>query len=372
MDTISMVDDFKEYPAIIKIIGVGGAGGNAVNRMVASGIKGVEFIAANTDAQALRHSSAGLKLQLGQRLTRGLGVGGHPALGAESAMEDREKIKESLQGADMVFITAGMGGGTGTGAAPVVAEVARELGALTVAVVTKPFAFEGKVRSKNAEEGIKNLKDKVDTLIAIPNQRLFNIIDETTPAHLAWEKVDDVLRQAIQSMSDVITSTGVVNVDFNDVKAIMTNAGQALMGMGESNEEGRALQAARMAVTSPLLEDVSIEGAMGVLVNITGGEDLTMLEINEAMTLIYNAVSPDANVYFGQVLDKSMGDKIKITVIATNFSEIKKVEHRQDILETVAAKKVPMPSILDDNTNHSGSSLEEPAFLRAKRKNRKF
>ncbi|MFC1546847.1 cell division protein FtsZ [bacterium] len=367
MGHIRMFDDYSEYPAVIKIVGVGGAGGNAVNRMVNSHIRGVEFIVSNTDAQALRSSDAGLKLQIGKTLTRGLGVGGDPSIGKKSAEEDKEIIKESLMGADMVFITAGMGGGTGTGAAPVVAEIAKEIGALTVGVVTKPFMFEGKIRSRHAEDGINELRDKVDTLIVIPNQRLFAVIDDTTPAHLAWDRVDEVLKQAIQSISDVITSTGIVNVDFNDVKAIMTGAGQALMGLGESNEEGRAIHAARMAVTSPLLEDVSIQGAKGLLINITGGEDLTMLEINEAMTLIFNTVSPEANVYFGQVFDKNMTGKIKITVIATNFSEIKTEEPKDDLFEQ--EKKNVIPHLLD---KENIDSIEEPAFLRAKRNKRKL
>jgi len=363
-----MVNDFSEYPAVIKIAGIGGAGGNAINRMVEAALKGVEFIAANTDAQALRNSQAGLKLQLGLDLTRGLGVGGDPELGKKCAEHDKDRIKESLIGADMVFITAGMGGGTGTGAAPVFAEIAKEIGALTVGVVTKPFLFEGKIRSSNAEKGIEELKNKVDTLIVIPNQRLFTVIDETTPAHSAWEKVDYVLQQAIQSISDVITSTGIVNVDFNDVKAIMKGAGRALMGIGESCDDGRALHAARMAVTSPLLEDVSIEGAKGVLVNITGGDDLTMLEVNEAMTLIFEAVSQDANVYFGHVFDKSFTGRIKITVIATNFSEAKiSQKSKEDLFEET--KKDTIPYLLEKN---SADSIEEPAFLRKQRNKRRI
>lgn len=368
MNEIRMVDDFKEYPAVIKIVGVGGAGGNALNRMIDSDVKGVEFIAANTDAQALRRSHAGLKLQIGVKVTKGLGVGGNPAIGKQAAEEDRDKVREALVGADMVFITAGMGGGTGTGAAPIFAEVAKELGALTIAVVTKPFLFEGKVRSKHAEEGIKELKTKVDTLVIIPNQRLFTIIDEATPAHKAWSQVDDVLRQGIQSISDVITSTGTVNVDFNDVKAIMTDAGQALMGMGESSGPNRAIEAAKMAMASPLLEDISIQGAMGLLVNITGGASLTMHEINEAMMLIYNAVSPEANVYFGQVFDESIGDTMKITVIATNFSsasakkQSEPKDMKQDLFQGI--KNIsPIHTREDEST-----TIDEPAFLRLRNK----
>lgn len=363
MSYIKRVDDFGAYPATIKIMGLGGAGGNAVNRMVESGIKGVEFIAVNTDAQALRSSSAGLKVQIGTNLTKGLGVGGDPELGKKAAKEDEEQIRESLIDADMVFITAGMGGGTGTGSAQVVADIAREIGALTVAVVTKPFLFEGRVRANNADWGIENLRDKVDTLVIIPNQRLLGLIDENTPAHLAWYKVDEVLRRSIQSISDVITSTGIVNVDFNDVKAIMKNAGRALMGMGESVGKDRAIRAAQAAVTSPLLEDVSIEGARGVLVNITGGKDLTMYEINKAMTLIQETVSPEANVYFGQVVDESMEGSVKVTVIATNFVETKNL------------RKSKMYNMFknndDDRDSHDDANdvIKEPAFLRLRKDN---
>lgn len=325
MNNQFFTDDFKQYPAIIKIIGVGGAGGNAVNRMVDFNLQGVEFVAANTDAQALRSSKAGLKIQIGSKITKGLGVGGNPEIGTKAAEEDVERIKEILLGTDMVFITAGMGGGTGTGAAPIFARVAKDLGILTVGVVTKPFVFEGKVRGRNADGGIKNLREFVDTLIVIPNQKLFDVIDESTTIMSAWERIDDVLRQSIQSISDVITSTGLVNVDFNDVKTIMLNAGDALMGMGEGSGEARALKATEMAMNSPLLEDMSINGARGVLVNITGGKDMTMHEINDAMTLISNSVSSEANVFFGQVIDESLESKIKVTIIATNFDRIKNI-----------------------------------------------
>ncbi|MFC1566944.1 cell division protein FtsZ [bacterium] len=362
MTTGNLFNEFREYPAIIKIIGVGGAGGNAVNRMIESHIKGVEFIAANTDAQALRSSLAGLKLQLGMERTKGLGVGGDPEVGRNAAVDDKEKIKEVLVGADMVFITAGMGGGTGTGAAPVVAEIAKELGILVVGVITKPFIFEGRLRNRHAEEGVKKLSESVDTMISIPNQRLFTVIDENTSADKAWEKVDDVLRQGVQSISDVITSTGIINVDFNDVKAIMKGAGEALMGMGEGEGEGRATLAAEMAMSSPLLEDVSINGACGVLVNITGSRDLKMYEINEAMSLIHDSVSPDANVYFGQVFDDTLKDKIKITVIATSFDRGQKLQrieldHKKNIF-----KQSNMPFV--DSTNN----INEPAFLRKNKK----
>lgn len=362
-----MTDEFKQYPAVIKIIGVGGAGGNAVNRMVSLNVKGVEFIAANTDAQALRNSKAGVKIQIGTHLTRGLGVGGDPNLGKQSAEEDKEKLREVLAGADMVFITAGMGGGTGTGAAPVIAEIAKNLGILTVGIVTKPFNFEGKVRNRNAETGILNLRDKVDTLVVIPNQKLFDVIDENTSVDTAWEKIDDVLRQSIQSISDVITSIGVVNVDFNDVKSIMLNAGDALMGMGEASGESRALKAAQLAMRSPLLEDVSIDGAKGILVNISGSKDLTMHEIIDAMTLISNSVDSEANVFFGQVFDETMGDKIKITIIATNFAKLKKEETDQFQKEN---QKFEQQDLFEQKEKNSAKvNLDEPAYLR-KNKNK--
>lgn len=369
MKEINMQDEFKQYPAVIKIVGVGGAGGNAVNRMIASDVKGVEFMSANTDAQALRSSKAGMKLQLGTNLTKGLGVGGDPALGHQAAEEDEDRIREVLVGSDMVFITAGMGGGTGTGAAPVIARIAKELGVLAVGVVTKPFVFEGKVRSRNAEQGISDLRENLDTLIVIPNQKLFDVIDETTTIDDAWERIDDVLRQSIQSISDVITSTGLVNVDFNDVKAIMLNAGEALMGMGESSGESRALRATELAMSSPLLEDVTIEGARGVLVNITGSKNLTMHEINDAMTLIYNSVSSEANVYFGQVIDETMGDRIKITIIATNFDRPKIAQMK---VQQEEKKVVPEQQDLFDYKQKDRMNLElnleEPAFLRKNKK----
>ncbi|MCP4481773.1 MAG: cell division protein FtsZ [bacterium] len=359
-----METDFNQYPAVIKIIGIGGAGGNAVNRMISFGVRGVEYIAANTDAQALHNSNAGMKLQIGDCLTKGLGVGGDPKLGRQAALDDEERIRELLAGSDMVFVTAGMGGGTGTGAAPVIAKIARELGILTIGVVTKPFVFEGKVRSMNAEEGVENLRANLDTLIVIPNQRLFNVITIDTTINKAWEQIDDVLRQSIQSISDVITSTGLVNVDFNDVKAIMFDAGEAIMGMGESSGESRALRAAEMAITSKLLEDISIHGARGVLVNITGSNKLTMHEINDAMTLIHNTVSSEANVFFGQVVDESMDGRIKVTVIATNFDRGKKVsdfpkEPQQQDLFTAQDEEKKGAS--------AEFNLEEPAFLRKRK-----
>ncbi|MEK7533216.1 MAG: cell division protein FtsZ [Patescibacteria group bacterium] len=310
--------------AKIKVVGIGGGGSNAVNSMIInSQINGVDFISVNTDAQALLLSQAQNKIQIGENLTRGLGAGGSPDIGRQAAEESREKIAEYLRDSDMVFLTCGEGGGTGTGATPVFAEIAKELGALTVAVVTKPFHFEGTRRMVSAEEGIGNLKDKVDTLIIIPNQRLLEVIDKKMTLVEAFRVTDSVLGQGVQGISDLITMPGLINVDFADVRAIMTNAGSALMGIGTGVGENRASTAARTAVASPLLE-TTIEGAKGVLFNIIGGNDLTMAEVDEAAKLISSAVDPDANIIFGAIIDEKMVDQIKITVIATGFDETKK------------------------------------------------
>lgn len=305
--------------AKIKVIGVGGGGGNAVYRMINSGIENVEFIVANTDAQVLSRSIAPMKIQLGEKRTKGLGAGGKPIVGREAAEESRDKIKEILQGADMVFVTAGMGGGTGTGAAPVVAEISREMEILTIGVVTKPFNFEGRVRALQADEGIQELRKRVDTLMVIPNEKLLSITDEKTLFQEAFLKADEVLRQAVQSVCDIITEVGVVNVDFADVRSIMQNAGEALMGLGYGSGPGRMLEAAKQAIHSPLLEDITIDGAKGVLINITGGKDMSIGEVNDACSLIQESVSPDAHIYYGQVIDKSLENRVKITVIATGF-----------------------------------------------------
>lgn len=307
--------------AKIKVIGVGGGGGNAVNSMITSNqIQGVEFIAVNTDAQALLTSKADTKLQIGSNFTKGLGSGADPEVGGAAAEESREKIKDVLFDSDMVFITAGMGGGTGTGASPVIAEIAKETGALTVAVVTKPFSFEGVRRLQQAEEGIGMLKDKVDTLIVIPNQRLMDVVDKKMTLLDAFRLADNVLGQGVQGISDLITVPGLINVDFADVKTIMSDSGSALMGIGEASGENRAATAARMAISSPLLE-VSIEGAKGILYNIIGGEDMTMSEVSDASAIIANAAAADANIIFGATIDEQMGSKIKISVIATGFDE---------------------------------------------------
>lgn len=305
--------------AKIKVIGVGGGGCNAVNRMIISGVAGVEFWSVNTDAQALTLASAHNRLQVGQKLTRGLGAGGNPAIGQKAAEESRDEIAMALENADLVFITAGMGGGTGTGAAPVVAEVAKEVGALTVGVVTRPFTFEGKRRTGQADEGIAALQSRVDTLIIIPNDKLLAVISEQTPVQEAFRVADDILRQGVQGISDIITIPGLVNVDFADVRAVMADAGSALMGIGIGSGKSRAREAATAAISSPLLES-SIDGAKGVVFNITGGSDLTLHEVNSAAEIIYEAVDPNANIIFGAVLDDRLQGEVRITVIATGFS----------------------------------------------------
>jgi cell division protein FtsZ len=310
-----------ELSANIKVIGVGGGGSNAVNTMIQAGLTGTDFIVANTDAQALRTNSASIKIQLGEKVTKGLGAGANPDVGKRSAIEDRDKIYETLNGADMIFITAGLGGGTGTGAAPIIAQVAKEIGALTVAVVTKPFAFEGKKRMMQAEEGLKELKSIVDTVITIPNQRLLAVAGKSTTMVEAFRKVDEVLHQAVKGISDLINVHGMINVDFADVKAIMSEMGMALMGTGIAEGDNKALEAAQKAIASPLLEDISIEGARGLLINVTGGPDLSLFEVNEAIEKISAEAHPDATIIYGQVIDESMDGKIMITVIATGFGE---------------------------------------------------
>ena len=309
----------KQDAARIKVIGVGGGGGNAINTMVAARIEGVEFIAANTDVQALAANKASVKLQLGRSASRGLGAGANPEVGRQAAVEERDAIAAALDGADMVFVTAGMGGGTGTGGAPIVADVAKQSGALTVGVVTKPFLFEGNRRRKQAEAGIADLKAAVDTLIVIPNQRLISVAGENMAMADAFKRADEVLLNAVQGISDIITVHGLVNVDFADVRTIMSEKGMALMGTGRSSSERRALEAMQAAISSPLLEDVSLDGATGLLVNITGGPNLTLREVDEAVSMAQSAADPDANIIFGSVVDESLGDEVRITVIATGF-----------------------------------------------------
>jgi cell division protein FtsZ len=323
---------FEDDPMVgarIKVIGVGGGGGNAVNRMIASQMTGVEFIVVNTDCQALKSARAPLKIQIGSKLTKGLGAGSNPEVGRQAALEDTEKLLEVLQGADMVFITTGLGGGTGTGATPVVASLASELGALVVGVVTKPFTFEGRKRREQAELGLGELRECLDTVICIPNERLLTTVDRQTTLQGAFLIADDVLRQAVQGISDLITIPGEINLDFADVKTIMSGMGMALMGTGIATGEGRATEAAQKAISSPLLEDASIDGARGVLINITGGSGMTLFEVAEASNLVHQAAHEDANIIFGTVIDETMGEAIKVTVIATGFrGEARKEESK--------------------------------------------
>lgn len=320
--SIFMEDDPPITGARIKVIGVGGGGSNAVNRMIEAGVEGIEFLVANTDLQALKRSRAPVKIQLGSHLTKGLGAGANPEIGRDAALEDTEKIIEALEGSDMVFVTTGLGGGTGTGAAPIIASLATELGALTVAVVTKPFQFEGRRRQTQAEQGLRELRECVDTVITIPNERLLHTVDKNMSLNNAFKLADDVLRQAVQGISDLITVPGLINLDFADVKAIMSGMGLALMGAGRASGENRAWEATQQAISSPLLEEATIQGAKGVLINITGGADLTLFEVNEASSIIREAADDDANIIFGAVIDESMHDEMKLTVIATGFDKV--------------------------------------------------
>jgi cell division protein FtsZ len=318
VEEYTMTGNPQNYLAVIKVVGIGGGGVNAVNRMIDAGLKGVEFVAINTDAQALLMSDADVKLDIGRELTHGLGAGSDPEVGKQAAEDHRDEIEEVLKGADMVFITAGKGGGTGTGGAPVVAEIAKHIGALTIGVVTRPFGFEGRRRSVQAEQGIQRLKEKVDTQIVIPNDRLLTVSNEKTSVLNAFKMADEVLLQGVQGITDLITTPGLINTDFADVKMIMANAGSALMGIGYGSGDGRSLAAAKAAISSPLLE-ASIEGARGILLNISGGSDLGLFEVNEAAEVIHNVAHPDANIIFGAVIDDEMGDEVRVTVIAAGF-----------------------------------------------------
>ena len=355
---MSMRDQSGNYLAVIKVVGVGGGGTNAVNRMVDAGLTGVEFVAVNTDAQALMMCDADLKIHIGSKATRGLGAGADPAVGLAAAQESRDELKEALKGADMVFVTAGEGGGTGTGGAPVVAELARELEALTVGVVTKPFVFEGRKRSQQAELGIQNLRDRVDTLIVIENDRLLQVVEKRTSVVEAFRMADDVLRQGVQGITDLITVPGLVNLDFADVRTIMRDAGSALMGIGIASGENRASEAARAAVSSPLLE-TSIEGATGILLNITGGPEIGLFEVNEAAEVVTSAADQNANVIFGAVIDDALGDDIRVTVIATGFGAQRRRRRREGAMEAPIPTGVPGGGfeIPDD-------ALDVPSFLR--------
>lgn len=331
--------------AKIKVIGVGGGGGNAVNTMILSGLAGVDFVAANTDLQALEASRADQKVQLGGSLTRGLGAGANPEIGREAALEDRDQIAAALEGADMVFVTAGMGGGTGTGAAPIVAQVAKEMGALVIGVVTKPFVFEGKRRRAYADQGLAELKGAVDTLITIPNQRLINLAGENTSILDAFKKADEVLLHAVQGISDLITIPGLINLDFADVKTIMNGQGMAMMGTGQASGERRAMEAAQRAISSPLLEDVDVSGATGILLNITGSSNMTLHEVNQCAVLIQESAHEEANIIFGAVIDDRMSDVIRITVIATGFGKAMSDGVRTPVVERTVATAKPSASV---------------------------
>jgi cell division protein FtsZ len=352
--------------AKIKVIGIGGGGGNGVNTMISAKLAGVDFIAANTDAQALEANRAPVKIQLGGNVTKGLGAGANPEIGRRSALEDQEKIKEYLSGSDMVFITAGMGGGTGTGGAPIIARIAREMGALTVAVVTKPFLFEGKKRMRQADDGIRELKEHVDALIAIPNQRLLSVASKTTTLMEAFQKADEVLLHAVRGISDLIVTPGLINLDFADVRAVMAEMGLAMMGASAASGENRAVEAAQKAISSPLLEDVSIHGARGILINITGGPDMSLCEVNEAAEIIHKEAHEEANIIFGAVLDERMKDEMRITVIATGFDDKDKEKEKE------AARKPAQPvavAVKERKVIHLGTivdDLDSPTWQRKK------
>jgi cell division protein FtsZ len=349
---MSTSDASGNYLAVIKVAGVGGGGTNAVNRMVDAGLSGVEFIAVNTDAQALMMCDSDVKIHIGSTATRGLGAGADPSVGHAAAQETRDELKEALKGADMIFITAGEGGGTGTGAAPILADLGRELGALTVGVVTKPFGFEGRKRSQQADQGIESLRDRVDTLIVIENDRLLQVVERQTSVVDAFRMADDVLRQGVQGITDLITVPGLVNLDFADVRTIMREAGSALMGIGTASGDNRATEAARAAVSSPLLES-SIEGATGILLNITGGPDIGLFEVNEAAEVVTSAADQNANIIFGAVIDEAMGDEVRVTVIATGFGGQRR---RRRSSSTEAPVGVA--------ATRSEETLDVPAFLR--------
>lgn len=370
--------DVQQF-ANIKVIGCGGGGNNAVNRMIKEGLKNVEFISVNTDKQALMLSQASQKIQIGDKLTKGLGAGANPEIGQKAADESKDEISQAIKGADMVFITAGMGGGTGTGAAPVIAEIAKSMGILTVGVVTKPFPFEGRKRMLHAEMGIKNLKDRVDTLVTIPNERLLSIVDKKTTLMESFKFADDVLRQGVQGISDLITIPGLVNLDFADVRTIMIDKGLAHMGVGRGTGDNRAQEAAKQAISSPLLE-TSIVGATGILLNITGGQDLGLLEINEAAEIVQEAADPDANIIFGAVIDENIKDEIRITVVATGF-ESDRVQQKKDPVLKSNINEKQTNNYTNNYTNNKDeaaatmeyhnydeANLEIPAFLRRQRK----
>lgn len=377
------IEEIIEGGARIKVIGVGGCGCNAVNNMISSNLRGVEFIAVNTDVQNLALSKANTKLQIGARLTRGLGAGANPDVGRDAALEDSETLREALAESDMVFVTAGMGGGTGTGAAPIIADIARNMGALTVAVVTKPFLYEMGKRIAHAERGLEELKKFADSVIVIPNEKVRSLVDKSTPMLKAFELADDVLRQAVQGISDIITKPGYINVDFADIKTIMSHMGRAVMGMGTGSGENRAVDAVRRAIASPLLEDSSIEGSKGILINISGGSDLALHEISEASSIIQKAADEDANVILGCVIDETLGDKVVVTVIATGFNnnslvtvaagagkDMDELQHactNEDNIDRPAfARKFGAADFRNEAIGIDGDDWDMPAFLRRK------
>ncbi|CAH0260256.1 cell division protein FtsZ [Peribacillus sp. NPDC101481] len=382
-------DSNLEQLATIKVIGVGGGGNNAVNRMIEHGVQGVEFISVNTDAQALNLSKAEIKMQIGGKLTRGLGAGANPEVGKKAAEESKEQIEEALKGADMVFVTAGMGGGTGTGAAPVIAGIAKDLGALTVGVVTRPFTFEGRKRATQAQGGISSMKESVDTLIVIPNDRLLEIVDKSTPMLEAFREADNVLRQGVQGISDLIAVPGLINLDFADVKTIMSNKGSALMGIGISSGENRAAEAAKKAISSPLLE-TSIDGAQGVLMNITGGTNLSLFEVQEAADIVATASDQDVNMIFGSVINENLKDEIVVTVIATGFNEVEasirptgrptlgqqqqsRPQTQQQTPQQNVKREVKREEVNEQparNANQGDEALDIPTFLRNRNRRR--
>lgn len=364
--------------ATIKVVGVGGGGNNAVNRMIDHGVEGVEFIAVNTDAQALNLSKAEIKLQIGDKLTRGLGAGANPEIGKKAAEESREQLEEVLQGADMIFVTAGKGGGTGTGAAPVIAQIAKDVGALTVGVVTRPFSFEGMRRQKQANTGIEALKECVDTLIVIPNDRLLEIVDKNTPMLEAFREADNVLRQGVQGISDLIAKPGLINVDFADVKTIMYDKGSALMGIGTATGENRAVEAAKKAISSPLLE-ISIDGAQGILMNISGGPSLSLFEVQAAADLVTEAADDNVNVIFGNVINENLDDEVVVTVIATGFDEESKARenarrneqqsYRQQTKQPDPQQQLPLEEESAPSFDHDEDTFDIPTFLRNRNRN---
>ena len=369
-----MIGNPQNYLAVIKVVGVGGGGVNAVNRMIDAGLKGVDFIAVNTDAQALLMSDAEVKLDIGRDLTRGLGAGSDPDVGREAAESHRAEIEESIAGADMVFITAGKGGGTGTGAAPIIAEIARGVGALTIAVVTRPFSFEGRRRTVQAEQGIQRLKESVDTQIVIPNDRLLTVSDENTSMLNAFKMADEILLQGVQGITDLITTPGLINTDFADIKTVMANAGSALMGIGYSSGEGRALTAARNAISSPMLE-ASIEGARGVILNVSGGSDLGLFEVNEAAEIIHGVCHADANIIFGAVIDDDLGDEVRVTVIAAGFDrwddDRRSRDEEPDLSFLHGEEDEEAPDLFgggddddDDDLGLGGDDFDVPSFLK--------